>query len=111
MSAVSTAPRTRKESRVQFALLDWKTITKRNLMTYVRKPDLLVFSTIQPVMFVLLFVYVFGGAIKKTLPRRLPTRRDEGRFILGIEHVDNDEPIAMLVILRRLRVYVWGGLQ
>src|SRR5438874_1890364 len=56
MSAVSTAPRTRKESRVQFALLDWKTITKRNLLTYIRKPDLLVFSTIQPVMFGKLFL-------------------------------------------------------
>jgi len=68
MSAVTTTPRTRKDSRLQFALLDWKTITKRNLLTYVRKPDLLVFSTIQPVMFVLLFVYVWGGAMQKNLP-------------------------------------------
>lgn len=36
----------------------------RNLIRYVRLPELLVFSTIQPVMFLLLFVYVFGGAIK-----------------------------------------------
>jgi ABC transporter DrrB family efflux protein len=47
---------------------DWWVLTKRNLLTYIRKPDLLVFSTIQPVMFVLLFVYVFGGAISQTLP-------------------------------------------
>jgi hypothetical protein len=33
-----------------------------------RQPDLLVFSTIQPVLFVLLFVYVFGGAIGRALP-------------------------------------------
>jgi ABC-2 type transport system permease protein len=72
MSAVGTAPRTRKESRVQFALIDWKTITKRNLVTYIRKPDLLVFSTIQPVMFVLLFVYVWGGAMQKSLPAGVP---------------------------------------
>jgi hypothetical protein len=39
------------------------------------------------------------------------TRRDEGRFILGIEHVDNDEPIAMLDILRRIREYDRGGMQ
>jgi ABC-2 type transport system permease protein len=72
MSAVGTAPRTRKESRVQFALIDWKTITKRNLLTYIRKPDLLVFSTIQPVMFVLLFVYVWGGAMQNNLPAGVP---------------------------------------
>jgi ABC-2 type transport system permease protein/oleandomycin transport system permease protein len=29
---------------------------------------LLVFSTIQPIMFVLLFTYVFGGAISHSLP-------------------------------------------
>ena len=34
----------------------------------LRQPDLLVFSTIQPVMFVLLFVYVFGGAVGLALP-------------------------------------------
>jgi ABC transporter DrrB family efflux protein len=33
----------------------------------VRQPELLIFSTIQPVMFVLLFVYVFGGAVKGSL--------------------------------------------
>jgi len=36
----------------------------RLLRQIPRIPDLLVFSTIQPVMFVLLFVYVFGGAIR-----------------------------------------------
>lgn len=39
-------------------------MTKRNLLRYVRLPQLLVFSTIQPIMFLLLFTYVFGGAIK-----------------------------------------------
>lgn len=39
-------------------------ITNRNLIRYRRRPQLLIFSTIQPVMFVLLFVYVFGGAIQ-----------------------------------------------
>lgn len=37
---------------------------KRNLIRYRRLPQLIVFSFIQPVMFVLLFAYVFGGAIK-----------------------------------------------
>ena len=36
----------------------------RGLLTYRRVPQLLVFSTIQPVVFVLLFTYVFGGAIQ-----------------------------------------------
>jgi ABC-2 type transport system permease protein/oleandomycin transport system permease protein len=54
------------------AISDGWVLTKRNLMTYIRKPDLLVFSTIQPVMFVLLFVYVFGGAIEAVLPPSIP---------------------------------------
>ncbi|HYX79326.1 MAG TPA: ABC transporter permease [Actinomycetota bacterium] len=36
----------------------------RNLIAYRRVPQLLVFSTIQPVIFVLMFRYVFGGAIQ-----------------------------------------------
>ena len=42
---------------------DIAVMTKRNLKRYQRLPQLIVFSSIQPVMFVLLFVYVFGGAI------------------------------------------------
>ncbi|MBI4122087.1 MAG: ABC transporter permease [Parcubacteria group bacterium] len=38
-------------------------MVKRNLLRYQRLPQLVVFSSIQPVMFVLLFAYVFGGAI------------------------------------------------
>jgi len=36
-------------------------ITKRQLLQLTRVPEVLIFSTIQPVMFVLLFRYVFGG--------------------------------------------------
>jgi len=36
----------------------------RNLIAYRRVPQLVVFSTIQPVIFVLLFRYVFGGAVR-----------------------------------------------
>jgi len=39
-------------------------IAGRNLIAYRRVPQLLVFSTIQPVIFVLMFRYVFGGAIR-----------------------------------------------
>ena len=42
---------------------DTYVVMRRNLMYYVRQPQLLIFSTIQPVMFLLLFTYVFGGAI------------------------------------------------
>lgn len=69
----TTAERTvSRESRLSYAISDGWVLTKRNLITYVRKPDLLVFSTIQPVMFVLLFVYVFGGAIGLALPPTIP---------------------------------------
>jgi ABC transporter DrrB family efflux protein len=43
---------------------DTLVLARRNLMRIQRQPDLLVGYTIQPVMFVLLFVYVFGGAIQ-----------------------------------------------
>src|ERR1700704_4639767 len=43
-------------------------VSIRNLRHFVRQLDLLVFSTIQPIMFVLLFTYVFGVAISHSLP-------------------------------------------
>jgi len=39
-------------------------VAKRNLIKIRRVPDLLVFTTLQPIMFVVLFAYVFGGAIE-----------------------------------------------
>jgi ABC transporter DrrB family efflux protein len=39
-------------------------VTKRNLLRVFRLPQLVIFSFIQPIMFVLLFAYVFGGAIE-----------------------------------------------
>ncbi len=58
----------------EVSMLDWNSLingitdvlmlTSRNLKRYVRIPQLLVFSSIQPVMFLLLFNYVFGGAIR-----------------------------------------------
>jgi ABC-2 type transport system permease protein len=44
-------------------LSDSAVITKRNLIKVKRVPDLIVFATLSPIMFVLLFRYVFGGAI------------------------------------------------
>ena len=42
---------------------DGLTITRRNLIKVKRVPDLIVFATLSPIMFVLLFRYVFGSAI------------------------------------------------
>ena len=50
-------------SPVATTISDILAVTRRNLLRYLRVPSLLVFSTIQPVMFVLLFRYVFGNAI------------------------------------------------
>jgi ABC transporter DrrB family efflux protein len=51
-------------STLAAALSDSAVITKRNLIKVKRVPDLLVFATVSPIMFVLLFRYVFGGAIQ-----------------------------------------------
>jgi ABC transporter DrrB family efflux protein len=53
---------------VRSAVTDTAVVTDRNLRHFIRQPDLLTFSTIQPVIFVLLFVYVFGGAVSRSLP-------------------------------------------
>jgi len=45
-------------------LVDTLVIAERNLMRIPRQPELLVAFTVQPIMFVLLFRYVFGGAIR-----------------------------------------------
>lgn len=46
-----------------WAVKDALVLTARNLRHTTRQPELLFFSTVQPVIFVLLFRYVFGGAI------------------------------------------------
>ncbi|MGZ4179275.1 MAG: hypothetical protein ACXVUL_01115 [Solirubrobacteraceae bacterium] len=43
---------------------DTLVIAERNLIRLPRAPDLLLAFTVQPIMFVLLFRYVFGGAIQ-----------------------------------------------
>ena len=48
---------------IRLALTDTITITWRNLKAMTRIPEVLVFSTIQPIIFVLTFRYVFGNAI------------------------------------------------
>jgi ABC transporter DrrB family efflux protein len=67
---VTTLDRTLARSRVSFAssLADTRVLVRRNLMRTVRLPQVLVFSTVQPVMFLLLFNYVFGGAMGASMP-------------------------------------------
>jgi hypothetical protein len=50
-------------SALQYAVADTLVLAQRSIKRIPRQPDLLVGFTIQPIMFVLLFVYVFGGAI------------------------------------------------
>jgi len=54
--------------RLRWAAADIITITWRNLIAMRRVPQVLVFSTIQPVIFILMFRYVFGGAINTGIP-------------------------------------------
>ena len=46
---------------LRYGISDTLVLAKRSLLRIPRQPDLLVGFTIQPIMFVLLFVYVFGG--------------------------------------------------
>lgn len=48
---------------LRLALADGAVIAKRNLIKVKRVPDVLVFTTLSPIMFVLLFAYVFGNSI------------------------------------------------
>ena len=48
---------------LRYGISDTLVLAKRSFLRIPRQPDLLVGFTVQPVMFVLLFVYVFGGAI------------------------------------------------
>jgi hypothetical protein len=66
------------------ALVSTATITLRNLRRLVRVPTLLVFATVQPVLFVLLFTYAFGGAINVPGVTRYVDYLLPGIFVLAI---------------------------
>lgn len=66
--AETLAPRTgaalpRSRNRIAEGIGDGLAVAGRNLRAMSRVPEVIVFSTIQPVIFVLMFRYVFGGAI------------------------------------------------
>lgn len=56
-------PEKRSRPVLGWHLHDGLVVGKRNLIQTVRVPELLFFSLVQPVIFVLMFAYVFGGAI------------------------------------------------
>lgn len=66
-AVVTTAPAHAKVGIAQ-ATKDARVLVLRNVKKNIRLPQLLVFATIQPVMFLLLFNYVFGGSIGLALP-------------------------------------------
>jgi ABC-2 type transport system permease protein/oleandomycin transport system permease protein len=55
-------------TRLRSGLVDTLTLTRREMMIWGRNPAFIVFAIVQPVMFVLLFRYVFGGAIHVAVP-------------------------------------------
>jgi len=56
---------------LRYGISDTLVLARRSLLRIPRQPDLLVGFTVQPILFVLLFVYVFGGAIGRALPHGL----------------------------------------
>ncbi len=66
------------------ALASVAVITGRNLRRLIRVPTLLVFATVQPVLFVLLFSYAFGGAIRVPGASRYVDYLLPGIFVLSI---------------------------
>lgn len=67
MMTANTAPEHRSAPRIGrgfgWTLRDSWTEAQRHLRAVPRDPELLIYSTLQPVMFILLFNYVFGGSI------------------------------------------------
>jgi ABC transporter DrrB family efflux protein len=66
MNATATTPTA--PGALARAVSDIAVITRRNLLYTVRLPQVLVLSSIMPVIFILMFTYVFGGAIQGALP-------------------------------------------
>src|SRR5579884_2476809 len=66
--AIAIPPEPGFAQRARWAVADAVTLTKRNMIVWSRVPAYIVFTVVQPVMFVLLFRYVFGGAIKVATP-------------------------------------------
>jgi hypothetical protein len=66
MSATTTTPT--RQGPLARTVSDVAVITRRNLLRTLRLPEVLVLSASMPVIFILMFTYVFGGAIQGALP-------------------------------------------
>lgn len=64
---VPAAPLPRAKSLLH-AIGDVAVLTRRNLLHFVRLPGVLALSSIMPVVFIVMFTYVFGGAVGQALP-------------------------------------------
>jgi ABC-2 type transport system permease protein len=66
-AVTDTPPRTtlppRASGGVVQSLRDSLVVAKRNLLRMMRIPEVVVFGLVQPIMFVVLFSYVFGGSV------------------------------------------------
>ena len=62
-TSTSVSPQTAHRPRLGWLFTDSLVVARRHLIKITRVPESLFFSLIQPVMFVLLFAFVFGGAI------------------------------------------------
>jgi ABC-2 type transport system permease protein/oleandomycin transport system permease protein len=60
----TTAPPAGRLTRARWLVSDSQAIMSRNVRRLIRSPQTLAFSLVQPLMFVVLFRYVFGGAIR-----------------------------------------------
>ena len=63
-SAVQSGKPTAQKSSIYWAIHDGLVVTWRNVITIGREPELIFFGIFQPIVFILLFSVVFGGAIK-----------------------------------------------
>ena len=69
MNATATTPTVPTvQAWLARAVSDVAVITRRNLLFTVRLPQVLVLSSVMPVIFIVMFTYVFGGAIQGALP-------------------------------------------
>ncbi|GAA4964490.1 hypothetical protein GCM10023238_35160 [Streptomyces heliomycini] len=63
-AATDTVRATAPGNPIGRSIRDSLVITRRNLIRMSRIPEMLIFGLIQPIMFVVLFTYVFGGSIR-----------------------------------------------
>ena len=68
MAVIAQTTRPSAVQLVRWTLSDTLVMMQRNLLVWVRVPAYIVFTIVQPVIFVLLFRYVFGGAIHVAIP-------------------------------------------